>query len=157
MEKNKEKSIETPELLIKGNIMCWEGTMVQLSNISCISTMPLEQLEFPKFALLLLLGGLMVLKGSAIFGILLMAAGGAWIYYWFMTNEKRKSDTILNVIMNSGNNLRFLVKDKKFLGKILRVLEQIIIDGGVGKQNVTIDMHGCEITGNANILNNLNI
>ncbi len=74
MEKKKEKSIETPELLIKGNIMCWEGTMVQLSNISCISTMPLEQLEFPKYALLLLLGGFIVLEGSAIFGIFLLVA-----------------------------------------------------------------------------------
>lgn len=153
MGKEKDKSIETPELLIKGNIMCWEGTMIQLSNISCISTAPLEALEFPKLSILCILGGLIVGNQSAVLGFAFLAVGAAWIYYWYYTNEKRKSDTILNVVMNSGNNLRFLVKDKKFLEKILRILERIIIEGGVGEKNISIDIHECEITGNASILN----
>lgn len=35
---DKVKSIETKNLMIKGNIIEWPGTMIQLSNISCIST-----------------------------------------------------------------------------------------------------------------------
>ena len=133
--KKKEKSIETPELLIKGNIISWEGTMIQLSNVSCISTSPLELMEFPKLALLFLLGGLMS----------------------FRINEKRKSDTILNILMNSGNSLCFLVNNKKFLNEILEILKQIIIEGGVGKQNVSINLKGCKITGNAKVLNDFDI
>lgn len=155
--KKKEKSIETPELLIKGNIISWEGTMIQLSNVSCISTSPLELMEFPKLALLFLLGGLMSFRGSAIVGLVLLLAGGAWIYYWYSINEKRKSDTILNILMNSGNSLCFLVNNKKFLNEILEILKQIIIEGGVGKQNVSINLKGCEITGNAKVLNDFDI
>lgn len=33
---DKVKSIETKNLMIKGNIIEWSGTMIQLSNISCI-------------------------------------------------------------------------------------------------------------------------
>lgn len=159
MEKGKktEKSIETPELLIKGNIMSWEGTMIQLSNVSCISTSPLELMEFPKYALLFLLGGLVLFRGNVFLGLVLLVIGGAWIYYWYATNEKRKLDTILNVIMNSGNSLCFIVSDKKFLKKILEILKQIIIEGGVGKQKVSINLKGCKITGNARVLNDFDI
>lgn len=153
----KEKSIETSKLLIKGNIMCWDGTMIQLSNVSCISTTALEQTEFPKLSLLLILAGCLFLKSSVLLALLLVAAGGAWIYYWYYINEKRKSNTILNIIMNSGNNLCFVISEKSFLNQILRVLEQIIIEGGVGNQNVSIDMRGCRISGDARVLNDLNI
>jgi len=153
----KEKSIETAKLLLKGNIMCWEGTMIQLSNISCISTSALAQLEFPKLSLVLLLVGIIIFSSSPIVGILLFVIGGIWVYNWYHTNEQRKSDTILNIIMNSGNTLRFIINDKDFLDKILQVLELIIIEGGVGKQNVSIDMRGCKISGSAHVLNDLNI
>lgn len=153
----KEKSIETSNLLIKGNIMCWEGTMIQLSNVSCISTTPLEQKEFPKLSMLLILVGCTFLTVNGFLALLLVAAGGAWIYYWYYTNEKRKSNTVLNIILNSGNNLCFVISEKSFLNQILHVLEQIIIEGGVGKQSVSIDMRGCKISGSANVLNDLNI
>lgn len=153
----KEKSIETPKLLIKGNIMSWEGTMIQLSNVSCVSTEPLEQIEFPKLSILLLVAGFLGLKYNPLIGILLMIGGAAWIYAWYYYNNLRKLDTILNIIMNSGNNLRFIISNKSFLDNVLGVLEQIIIDGGVGgQQNVSINISECEITGNAKVLNDLN-
>lgn len=155
--KKKEKSIETPELLIKGNIMSWEGTMIQLSNVSCISTSPLELMEFPKYALLFLLGGLVSFRGNVFLGLVLLVIGGAWIYYWYTINEKRKLDTSLNIIMNSGNGLCFIVSNKKFLKEILEILKQIIIEGGVGKQKVSINLKGCKITGNAKVLNDFDI
>ncbi len=153
----KEKSIETSELLLKGNIMCWEGTMIQLSNISCVSTAPLDELEFPKLSILVILAGFGVINPMPPMGLLLMLAGGVWIYTWNYFNNLRKLDTVLSISMNSGNNLRFIISSKDFLKKILQVLEQIIIDGGVGNQNVSIDMRGCKIEGNASVLNDMKI
>ena len=154
----KEKSIETKELLIKGNIMSWEGTMIQLSNVSCISTTPLVQIAFPIPSIALLLIGLLALVfKSWIVSIILLGIGIAWIYNWYKTNAERKKNTILNIIMNSGNNLQFIINNRNFLNKVLKVLEQIIIDGGVGKQNVSINIQGCRITGNAKVLNDLNL
>ena len=59
--------------------------------------------------------------------------------------------------MNSGNNLQFIIGNKSFLDKVLQVLEQIIINGGVGGQSVTINIRGNKISGNASVLNDLNL
>jgi len=154
---SQQKIIETPQLLIKGNIMSWHGTMIQLSNVSCISTEPFAQMAFPIYAIVLPLIGLLVLAFSIIVGIIFLGLGIAWIYAWYKTNEERKKNTILNVAMNSGNNLQFVIDNRDFLNKVLEVLEQIIIDGGVGKQNVAINIQGCKITGNAKVLNDLDL
>lgn len=149
----KEKSIETPELLIKGNIMRWDGTMIQLANISCISTTALDQIEFPKLSILLLAVGLLFFKLNALVGLILLASGAVLVYQWYNTNEKRKTECVLNITMNSGNNLRFLIKDMGFLQNILNVLEQIILKGGIGNQSIVINIKDSTIGGNTNILN----
>jgi len=64
MEMKKEKSIITPQLLIDGNIMAWKNSAIQLSNVSSISTVPLELMPFPSWTLLVLLAGLIVFKAS---------------------------------------------------------------------------------------------
>lgn len=157
MNTKKEKSIKTPELKVEGNIMSWEGMMIQLSNVSCISTAPLEQLAFPVLSILLVLLGTLGLKENPAIGILLLAAGGIWVYAWYYFNEKRKMSTILSIAMNSGNSLQFLINNKIFLEKVLQVLEQIIINGGVGNQNVTINIRGNKFSGNAQVLNDLDL
>lgn len=156
-ENLQQKAIDTPELFVKGNIMCWDGTMIQLSNISCISTAPLIQTAFPLLAIGLMLIGLVSFTFNAIIAIILLGAGALWIYFWYSENETRKRNTLLNIVMNSGNDFQFIVNNKAFLNEILRVLELIIIDGGVGQQNVSINMQGCQITGNAKVLNDLNL
>ena len=151
--------IDTPRLWIKGNIMCWDGTMIQLSNISCISTSPLVQAPFPFLSIAFLVVGLLalMLKYKLMVVIVLLGVGGIWIYSWDRTNEVRKRNTILNIVMNSGHSLQFLVNNENFLNQVLKVLEQIIIDGGVGKQKVSINIQGCQITGNAKVLNDFNL
>ena len=42
-----DNTIETPSLTIKKNIMTWENTMIQLSNISSISSGNMELIRFP--------------------------------------------------------------------------------------------------------------
>lgn len=149
--------IETPQLLIKGNIMSWYATMIQLSNVSCISTSSLGQTMFPINCVVLFLIGLLMLAFNALVSMIFLGLGVAYIYKWYKDNEERKKRTILNIVMNSGNNLQFVFNDREFLDRVLNVLEQIIIEGGVGKQNVAINIQGCEITGNAKVLNDLNL
>lgn len=153
----KKKSIETNMLKIKGNIMCWDDTMIQLSNVSCISTSPLEQNEFPKYSILMIIAGILLFRINIWISIILLVGGVVWIYIWLNINESRKSETILNISMNSGNNLCILFSNGSFLYDVLKVLEQIIIDGGVGEQNVDINIHNCDISGNAHVLDNLKI
>ncbi len=157
MNLKKEKSIETPELKVKGNIMSWDGMMIQLSNVSSVSTAPLDQLAFPILAVLIFFVGILSIKQEAFFGILLLVFGGAWIYGWYYFNNKRKLNTILSIVMNSGSNLQFVISNKSFLDKVLQVLELIIIEGDIGKQNITINIKGNTISGNAKVLNDLNM
>ncbi len=153
----KEKSIETSELKIKGNILCWHDAMIQLSNISYISTAPLELIEFPKYSILMLIAAILLFGINILVSIVLLVCAIVWIYRWFNINETRKYKTVLNICMNSGNNLCILFSNGNFLDDVLKVLEEIIIDGGVGEQNVDINIHHCKISGNAQVLDNLNI
>lgn len=157
MNLKKEKSIETPELKVKGNIMSWDGMMIQLSNVSSVSTAPLDQLAFPVLSVLLIFAGIVWLKQELFLGVLLLMFGGAWIYGWYYINNKRKLNTILSIVMNSGSNLQFVISNKSFLDKVLQVLELIIIEGDIGKQNITINIKGNTISGNAKVLNDLNM
>lgn len=154
----KEKSIETSELRIKGNILCWHDTMIQLSNISYISTSPLELIEFPKYSILMIIAAILLFSINILVSVVLLVCSIVWIYRWFKINEIRKYKTVLNISMNSGNNLCILFgSGGSFLDDVLKVLEEIIIDGGVGEQNVDINIRHCNISGNAHILDNLNI
>lgn len=152
-----EKSIKTPELLIEGNIMRWEGTMIQLSNVSCISIKPLQLLEFPKYAIVTFIIGLGLLMYNALLGLLAILGGGIWIYVWHEMNEKRKSDTVLSINLNSGENLQFIFFSKTFLLDVLHVLEYTIVNGGIGKKNISINVSGCNISGDASILNDIKL
>lgn len=154
---SQELVIETSELLIKGNIMCWDETMIQLSNVSCISTRSLSPIAFPVLSIALLIIGFLLFKYNWMLSIVLLVTVIVWICCWFTKNEERKNNTILNIVLNSGNILQIIINDKFFVTKVLHVLEQIIIDGGVGKQDVAINIQGCQITGNASVLNDFNI
>ena len=154
---NRNKTIETETLLIKGNIMLWENTMIQLSNVSCISTAPLDLMKFPLVSILFLIIGVALLEISTNLGFVFILGAVILIIRWLYTNDVRRANEILSVSMNSGDNLQIVFNDKLFLNFVLRVLEQIILEGGVGSKSVSINVHNCEIGGDAKILDNLNI
>ena len=58
----KEKTVQTPELFIAGNIMAWKDSVIQLSNISSISTVPLALKQFPLWTLIGIFIGLLLFK-----------------------------------------------------------------------------------------------
>lgn len=154
---NNVKTIITSEMVIRGNIMTWSGTMLQLSNISCISTSPMAQRAFPVFAIVLILVAFLLFSLNWFVAVLLLAGGGGWIYFWYTLNEKIKQTSYLNLLMNSGTTLQILFSDPFFLEKVLTVLENIIENGYISDSSITISISGCKIDGNAKILNNLNI
>lgn len=152
-----KNSIQTKKLLVKGNIMSWDNTMIQLANVSCLSTTPLEEIPFPKYSILLILVGLVMFKINVLVSLLALAAAGGWIYTWYNTNRKRSLQTVMSINMNSGMNFNLLFGDKGFLEDVLKVLEKIITEGGIGDHNLSIDIYGCEFSGNSQVLNGLNI
>lgn len=152
-----DKCIETKELNISGNIMTWQGTMVQLSNVSYITTQKLNPVKIPWEALILCGVGIVVFTVKAIIGLILLILGGIIFYIWYKENKKRAQSMILTISMNCGKNLQILFVNKDFLNNVLSVLEKIIIDGGIGNQNISIDLSGSRFDGDAQVLNNLGI
>ena len=126
-----EKAIETPTLLIKKNIMYWENTMIQLSNVSCISTGNIASAPFPILAALFVLAGFLLFSKSAVLAIVLCVIGAVWLLIWYLENESRREGAVLAIRMNSGQSLYFAFKRKDFLQSVLAVLERIIADGGL--------------------------
>lgn len=152
-----EKSIETDHLIIKGNIMTCENTMIQLSNISCISTYSLKGAGFPISSIVFIFIGLLLFKLALWLGLFLIIVGAFLIYAWYGDKEKKKKEIYLSILMNAGNTLRFMFNDKAFLEEVQLVLEHIIIDGGVGSSDIYIDIKDNTFSGNAQVLNDLHM
>ena len=151
-----EKFIETPSLLIKKNIITWDNTMIQMSNISYISAADIATIRFPILAALFILVGFFLVESNAFLAFVPLAIGGVWLYFWYNENEKRKQGAILTIRMNSGHNLYFTFENKQFLLQVLQVMERIITDGNDSSQ-VSINITDCTISDNARVLDNLSI
>lgn len=149
-----ESSIKTERLNITGNIMTWSGTMIQLSNISYITTSNLIPEKFPWIAAFMIAGGIFFFSAQALLAIFLALAGGIWIYFWYQKNLENESQVFLTIMMNSGSQLQFLLQDKSFLNDVLCLLEKVIVSGGTGAQNIVINVSDCTLSGNSKLLDN---
>ena len=58
----KEKRVNTPSLSIVGRLLRWEDTIIQIDNISLISTAEFQQTSFPLWSLVLILIGLLLIR-----------------------------------------------------------------------------------------------
>lgn len=150
----KESKIDTNALNIQGNILSWDDTTLQLSNISSISTAILKKLSFPMWTIVCFLIGMVIGEASGMVAGTLIIVGLVGICFWFAENKDRSRMICLSIIMNSGERFCILFRDRNFLNVVLRVLKKVIINGGVGSQNISINISNCKISGNANVLDN---
>ena len=114
-----EKCIETEQLNITGNIMTWQGTMVQLSNVSYITTQKLSPVKLPWIALVLIGLGICMFAFKAVVAFVMIVLGGIIFYTWYADNKKRSQSMMLTICMNSGKNLQILFINKDFLNRVL--------------------------------------
>ena len=135
--------------------MMWEDTMIQLSNVSYVSASNIATTVFPVWAALMILAGLLVISESVLVALVLIGLGGLWIYLWYQGNVQRKQGAILTIRMNSEHTLQFTFNNKAFLLEVLKVLENIIVDGT--DSQVSINISNSTISGNARVLENANL
>ena len=149
-----EKAIETPYLQIRKNIMKWNNTFIQLSNISFISASNMAPMRLPFLFPILFLLGLIIMEDATPPAMLFLIVGAAGLIYWLAENKKRKNQAVLTIRMNSGHNLYFTFDERNFLFEVIGVLESIIVDGG---KDITISLKDCTISNDSHVLNNLQI
>lgn len=154
---NLEKKIDTPQLLIKGNLIIWEKMMIQISSISYLSEAPMDKTPFPKWSLLPIIFGLYLFQTNLMVGFFIISIGLGWIAIWFLINKARQEKRILTIAMNNNERLYFLFKDKAFLHKTMMIIQAILINGGLGSKNVVINIRDNKFSGSSNILNGVQI
>lgn len=157
LDMKQEKTIDTPQLLITGNIMVWKDSMLQLSNISSVSAVALQPVPFPLWTLLVFLLGLFMFSVKVILAIAMIIIAVFFIFLWAKNNSDISKQKKLIIRMNSGTVCSFLFNDKKFLDQVFNVLGAIISEAGKEERNIKIDINNSTISGNAKILNDMNV
>lgn len=157
LDMQKDKTIDTPQLVITGNIMLWKDSMLQLSNISSVSAVALQPVPFPGWALLVLLLGLFAFTIQAVIAFVMIVVAVSFIFLWVKNNNDISKQKKLIIRMNSGMVCSFLFNDKEFLDRVFGVLGTIISEAGKEERNIKIDINNSTISGNAKILNDMNV
>lgn len=131
---NKNREIETDYLKIHGNCMEFKNTVIQLNNISLLSSEDLSPVAFPTAALVAAIAGLvlMMLEISALLwvGLVCFAVAGAYLYFWYRENQRLGEMKRLQLITNSGNHFNIVFHDKPFLEEVVNVLKEVIANPG---------------------------
>lgn len=121
----KEKTIRTDSFSVKGNLISWENTIIQISNISMISTTA-NTCPFPLISAVFALVGICLLGYVASLGWILLILGALGLLRWFLKLQKLKSIKNLNFLLNSGGVFTLVFHDKAFLDNVVDVLTDIL-------------------------------
>lgn len=154
---NHEKSIETSQLLIKGNLIIWEKMMIQISSISYVSEAPPDKKPFPIWSLLPTFLGVYLFQYNKMMSFFVISIGLGWMFVWLLVNKARQEKRILTLAMNSNERLCFQFNDKVFLHKAMTILRAILMNGGLGGKSIVINIKDNKINGDAGILNGLKV
>lgn len=131
---NKNREIETDYLKIHGNCMEFKNTVIQLNNISLLSTEEIALPAFPTVALVAALAGLVLLfleiSSLVWVGLACLVGSVASIYLWYKEIKRLASMKRLLIITNSGNHFNIVFQDKPFLDRVVQVLKEVIANPG---------------------------
>ena len=147
----KEKRVNTPSLSIVGRLLRWEDTIIQIDNISLISTADFQQTSFPLWSLVLILIGLLLIRYSVFVGLICLTGGGLAIWFWNAEVQKTQSYKYLNIQLNSGRVFSLLFENDVFLKQVLDVFANIFEDNDLTDKNIYIDIRNCRIDDHSNV------
>ena len=111
----KGKELKLDNFKITGDIIKWNGSVIKIANISYVTNDKFELPAFPKLSVVLILFGLLLRSFNTAAFAGCVAAGIAWILYWYFEKEDLKSKTLLTLSMNSGTRIPILFTDENFL------------------------------------------
>lgn len=144
------KTVDTQCLKIQGNCLKFNDTVIQLRNISLFSTSDIAPPPFPAVAILVLFLGLACFFFQAVIALILLAAGGLWIFLWYRKAQEIKAMKRLTIITNSHDVFAISFSDQPFLEQVVMVLTSIIAYPAA-QSSVVMDIASCkfDIHGNS--------
>ncbi len=124
--KEKPKVIETESFSIRGNIISWKETIIQISNISMISTSDMDKQRFPYYVILLLLASFWLMGDYAALGVILLLLCVGIVALWIRKKRKLEAMKRLSFVLNSGGIFTLVFDNKKFLDETVDVLTELL-------------------------------
>lgn len=166
---NQEKNvIQTDSLFISGHLLRWANVVLQISNISLITTTNLQKPAFPSLCWISLFLGAFFFTLNGFFlkflGLLLLAFSVYLAYQWYMEYQSSKTSKCLHIHMNSGRVFSIVFRSQDFLTQVLNVFANIFEQGGqassedihIDIQNCSIDMQECSFDNQSSLINSVN-
>lgn len=147
----KAKQVNTPSFSIVGHLLRWEDTIIQIDNISMISIASFQQAPFPRWSIVLILVGLLLIRYSIFVALLCLAGGGLLIWFWNIDVQKTQNYKYLNIQLNSGRVFSLLFESDMFLKQVLDVFANIFEDDNLAGKNIYIDIKNCRIDDHSNV------
>lgn len=149
----KEKKVKTRSLSIVGHLLRWEDVVIQISNISLISTSNFRQTAMPMWAVLLAMVGVVLLPFVWWAGLLCLGLGMLVICGWYSETKKTKKYKYLNIQLNSGRLFSLLFENEEFLNQVLDVFANIFEDDDSQAENrdIRIDIQNCHVEDRSNL------
>ncbi|OUP74627.1 hypothetical protein B5F08_11920 [Anaeromassilibacillus sp. An172] len=122
-----QNSIETPFLTVKGNLICWQNTIIQISNISSISKDSMNIKPFPSLSLIVALAGWILISVNSVpVGVCLLAIGIGWFATWLCDVYQKSKLKKLVFVMNSGEKYTIIFGSLLFLEEVLKILTELL-------------------------------
>ncbi len=149
----KKKTIDTDFLKIKGNLVSWRDTIIQISNITMISTTDLTLLAFPLWSIVIIIVGIFGFELSTFFGFIAILMGIISIIIWSSKNQDLKSKKKLNFMLNSGQIFSLIFNDRYFLEKVVTVLTEVL-EADIHDSNITFNIKNNTFHEDSSIINN---
>lgn len=154
LNNSKERTVETEDILVRGNLLKWEGVMIQISNISLITTADMNTPPFPIWAAIVTFIGFFLLSEVIwVPALLLTLVGFFVIYKWYKKCEIAKKHKYLNILLNSGYTYSILFYNSPFLEQVFSVISNILEEGVSSGTNYHIDISNCTIADNSSVVN----
>lgn len=154
LSEKKDRTVQAKNLLIRGNLLYWEGVIIQISNICFLTTTNFNTPRFPLWSILLILAGIAFLSEAEtiIVGLLLLLGAVFAIYSWYKEFQDAKGKKYLTILLNSGYTYSILFNDHSFLSKVFHVFANILDEGTSPSINYFIDMVNCKIDNNSSVV-----
>lgn len=142
---NSEKKVLTDNFKIEKNVICFNESLIQISNISQVSIelVPAKKFHLSSIAILIL--GLYIVWTDNLtrdLGITIVVVALIYIV-WYLLFNTGSSRRYLYLYLNSGQACYFICNDEFFLKDVVKVIKYCINNHSVNK--VKIDFENCEI------------
>lgn len=152
------KSINTENFKIKNNIISFNNTLLQISNISQVSVEQGPKKKFNFWSILIFIIGILMVRkeyDDFIAGLGIIIVIGVIFYVVILVSFNYRNDEVyLHIYLCSGNIYSICCSDTRFLEDILEVIEYCINNHYV--QEIKVDFMKCKLYNSPLVIGNKN-